>query len=441
MPAAPAHRRRVPLGLLLGALLLAPWMPAKAAEGSDTITAVSARTSADYSRLRQPDGTLQDEYYAFGEGGYYRSSLRDDSIDSLTFLDVARRLAGPLGRQHYLPTKNPGSARLLIMVYWGTTSGTAEPRSDNFPYNRYNNTLLPARVTSTSTVASAAPGVGGQVVRSNTDLASDAYYPAGLRADIIDERNAEILGYASSLTLPAGYQITARRIGHEDLINDIERNRYFVVLMAYDFQLLWKQKVRRLLWEARFSISQQANDFTASLPRMAAYASQYFGEDTRGLIRRPLPKASVEIGEPEVVAAAPGGDRSPTDTTLIAGASLLNPSPAPAAHEAPAVPAALAARIAAYEREKADLQGALATLIHTKAPGDETRQAIDGFNADNAARIAALNHSAETLRSALAGLAAARAQPAGELSVDDLLRQFSDSARTPDLRESLFTHP
>jgi hypothetical protein len=440
MPAAPEFLRRGPAALVLGLLLLPPG-PARAAEGSDTITAVSAKTSPDYSRLRRPDGAVQDEYYAFGEGGYYRAPMRDDSIDTLSFLDVARKLAAPLARQHYLPTKNPASARLLIMVYWGTTSGTAEPRSENFRYNRYNNTLLPSKIISSSNVNSLVPEAGGQIVHENSQTLSDAYYPAGIQGDIIDERNAEILGYDSNLTLPAGYQITARRIEHEDLVNDVERNRYFVVLMAYDFQILWKRKERRLLWEARFSIGQQANDFTATLPRMAAYASQYFGEDTRGLIRRPLPQASVEIGEPQVVAAATGADRSPTDTTLIAGASLLNPAPAPSRRDPPAIPAALAGEIAAYQKEKADLQDALAALIRTTAPGDETRQAIDAFNGEHAARISALNRSADTIRSALAVLAAARQQPAGELSVDDLLRQFSDSIRATDFRESLFTHP
>jgi len=40
-----------------------------------------------------------------------------------------------------------------------------------------------------------------------------------------------------------------------------------VVLMAYDFQLLWKEKKHKLLWETRFSIRQRHNDFDRQLRR------------------------------------------------------------------------------------------------------------------------------------------------------------------------------
>jgi len=44
--------------------------------------------------------------------------------------------------------------------------------------------------------------------------------------------------------------MTALRFRRRELIDDIEDDRYFVVLLAYDFQQLWKQKKRVLLWDA-----------------------------------------------------------------------------------------------------------------------------------------------------------------------------------------------
>src|SRR5271154_2620434 len=121
--------------LASGLLLAVPLFP-RAAESSDTITVVSSRTSEDYIRTRLSDGSFQGETYTFGEGGYYRAPLRDETIDRESFMDIARALNGPLIAQKYLPTKDPERANLLIMVYWGMTSGTIDPESDNFAYNR-----------------------------------------------------------------------------------------------------------------------------------------------------------------------------------------------------------------------------------------------------------------------------------------------------------------
>jgi hypothetical protein len=91
----------------------------------------------------------------------------------------------------------------------------------------------------------------------------------------------------------------------QDLIDELEDNRYFVVLMAYDFQLLWKEKKHKLLWETRFSIRQRHNEFDRQLASMAKEASRYFGQDSHGIIRKPLPEGRVTLGEPKVIGYEP----------------------------------------------------------------------------------------------------------------------------------------
>jgi len=417
---------------LVAILLGAP--PAAAEPGGDTLTAVAARTSADYSRLRRPDGTLEDEYYAFGEGGYYRAPIRDESIDQIGFLPVARDLAAPLARQHFLPTRDAPSARLLIMVYWGMTSGTLDPRADTQqprPFQLDSASNYPG-----GSAYSLVPG-GLAEVRPNSALGAPGLVVTNVQSEIQDAQNAALLGYDSSLNLPAGYQVTARRIEHDDLIEDVEHNRYFVVLMAYDFQLLLHQRKHKLLWEARFSVREGRNRFDEMLPRMAAYSAQYFGQDTGGLIRRPLPLGQVEIGAPRLVASSPDLRGSLAGTTLLAGSSLVN-ARSPAVPP-PTLPPDLSRRIAAYQAEKTTLQDSFTATIANLAPGDETRRAIDRFNADNAARIVGLHQNAEAIRGDLAALAAHN--PAGGLTIEDLQRQFSESIKGSDFRDSLFLHP
>ena len=81
------------------------------------------------------------------------------------------------------------------------------------------------------------------------------------------------------------------------MINELEEDRYFVVVMAYDYQLLVSEKKHKLVWEARFSIRQRNHAFNQQLMAMTIQASKFFGQDSNGLTRNPLPDGQVEIGK------------------------------------------------------------------------------------------------------------------------------------------------
>jgi hypothetical protein len=109
--------------------------------------------------------------------------------------------------------------------------------------------------------------------------------------------------------------------------------------------------------------------------------------------------------------------------------------------DTPALPSALAAHIAAYQQERAALQNALAAKIKERAPGDDSRRAIDSFNVEHSARIAALNQDSERIRGELARFATANPHPAGEQSIDTLVQQFNDRIKNFEWGGSLFAHP
>ena len=123
--------------------------------------------------------------------------------------------------------------------------------------------------------------------------------------DHLDYTNSQMLGYDSEGVIATEYgealKHSALRMHRHDLIAEIEHNRYFVVLMAYDFQLLQTQKKHKLVWETRFSINQPRNDFGKALPVMANYASRFFGQDSNGLVRKPVVAGHVEVGEPPLI--------------------------------------------------------------------------------------------------------------------------------------------
>jgi hypothetical protein len=299
--------------ILACACAAVPARTARADAPSDEITAVSAKASPEYVRTRQKDGSFDVETYAFGEGGHYGGPMIDPSIDKLKFIDVARVISQPLAEQNYWPDRDPKATKLLIMVYWGLTD-VPPPVSSSAAYS--NLSTIQNKIASTAgaaKAAAAASGMGGKGFHSNGPTAGAAPWQvdeldsAIAMLDLVDQQrtktdfmNASMLGYSTEGMINSDYgnyvRGTALGLRREDLINEIEENRYFVVLMAYDFQVLWKAKKHKLLWETRFSIRQNRNNFDDALAGMAKAASEYFGQNSGGLVRRDAPLGRVDIG-------------------------------------------------------------------------------------------------------------------------------------------------
>ncbi|HEY1791369.1 MAG TPA: hypothetical protein VGG34_00510 [Opitutaceae bacterium] len=258
---------------------------------AEEFEATSGRTSPDYIRARLPDGSFKPETYAFGKGGYWGGPLHDKTIDAIGFLKIAHIMAVPLAAQHHVPDSDPKTTSLLIMVYWGTTHAP-EHANESAEYEN----LMDA--------------MSGNTLRGGADPISA--YAAAAQAenrirDMQNAQTAKLLGYDSwwEATFDARPG-TPQAYRRKDMMNELEEYRYFVVLMAYDFQLLWKQRKHKLLWETRFSIREHVNSFDQQLPAMAEGASRYFGRDSGGLAHDTLPEGNVELGKIKDLGALPG---------------------------------------------------------------------------------------------------------------------------------------
>jgi hypothetical protein len=286
-------------------MLEAQPVAAPAVGGAVGITAVSSRVSKDYVRTKLADGSFQPEEYAFGEGGRLDGSFRDASIDKLRFMDIARVVTRSLAAQNYRPAKNLSTEKLLVMVYWGTT---VVPESFNSTAGNLN--YQQAQNTAGSLEMAAQGGKGG--AGKNAQLATAAALGSAgeqlsmenIQREQIDFRNARLLGYDADGLIGTDEGKLSGHSGvsgsvHEELLSEIEETRYFVVLLAYDFQVFRKENKHKLLWEARFSINEAHNDFSKALPAMVQYASRYFGQDSHGLLRTKVPEGKVLMGEPK----------------------------------------------------------------------------------------------------------------------------------------------
>jgi hypothetical protein len=270
---------------------------ARAAE-EELITAVYSRASVDYVRTKLPDGSFQPETYTFNEGDH-GSGMPDNSIDKLKFFDVAKTIAISLAAQNYLPTKESKKTKLMIVVYWGLAMApppvTDSPAFDSLQMAQ-TNLQLAMSMRDSSMI---------EMARDDIASAAKMIEDENKLRDRKNFENGKIMGYGEELRATEGMAQTPFQFRRKELMDELDQNRYFVVLMAYDFQLLWKEKKKKLLWETRFSISQHHNAFDKQLAAMAQNAARYFGQNSQGLLRKPVPNVRVDIGEVKSLGVVP----------------------------------------------------------------------------------------------------------------------------------------
>lgn len=236
-------------------------------------TSVMAKVFNGYSRTPSVQGGYKQETFAFANGGAMLGRTRNRSIDDATFRQVINLISPALTRQNYIAATDPEDTDLIIFVTWGATDGY-------HPGSTYDGNL--------QSVAD----------WSDWDANASLVDQANRQRDQGNFRAATLLGYSEALATHINVQgMGIHGTLYEDLIADVEEGRYFVILTAFDFKTAWQQKQLRPLWSVRYNIPTRGNNFTAALPSMTAFASRYFGRDSKGLVRRLNPTGKVEMGD------------------------------------------------------------------------------------------------------------------------------------------------
>ena len=291
MPRTP---RQLLLAQLAGAILLAG--PVWAGEDSTEFTAVSATVHNGYERAKEADGYFKIETYSFGEGGLIGTPTKDSSVDEQAFRKIAETIAPGLARQGYVSSFDPEKTQLLIMVYWGIT-GTEQSASGGSENGSVAITPPPPPppVTMLGVAIDAGPSQPASANDSHQWTSDGMTSMRNRKRDRDNFQNARILGYEEDLAQASDRPFSLLR---QDLVEEIEDPRYFVVLRAYDFQLRWKEKKTKLLWEVHYSLRARNHLFDKSLAAMTDLASHYFGENSKGLVRKKVPLGRVRLDEP-----------------------------------------------------------------------------------------------------------------------------------------------
>lgn len=283
------------------------------ASDDSLVTSVYSSVHNGYHREKQADGTFKREYYAIARGQFNPGAGKDDSIDKVPFPPLAGLMAQYLANKNYYFAQDAKAADLLLVLTWGTTV----PRDDGTYRMGLDNMLsaLNARNDSqafyNSALAAGTGGAGPDGIQSPAASVRDAgrdnfegqIYQMqlfeGMRRKA-NEQNARILGYVDEVNrTDTAARFAGAGSSYDDLRADLEDERYYVVISAYDFKTAKETGERKLLWATRVSIRAQGNRFDQSVSYMMSKASRYFGQNTGRLVRQ-YNEGVVNIGEMKV---------------------------------------------------------------------------------------------------------------------------------------------
>jgi hypothetical protein len=299
-------------------VLLAGWIAGWAAGSplwADNRVAVRAKADPDYEAQKFGGATPKDQTYLFFQGRFFGGTTRDTVLEKMPFMQIATTLAAGLAKQHYFPTRDLLRADLLIIVHWGVTTVTV---SDFKLQGRTTLVTQDGDAQVRQMIKQLAEeqnqaGVSDPLVQSEARVVDDFLTPGALAHDEMLQRfdalaeetsnasNARLLGFTDDLQKDRqSFFGTCEGTMLRSMLAD---ERYFVVVLAYDYQALLREQKHKLLWSARLSMQSPGMNFRAGVGNMSNAGSVVFGHETDGVKVRlpPERETKVEIGPVRVL--------------------------------------------------------------------------------------------------------------------------------------------
>lgn len=238
----------------------------------------------DYVASKETEGgEARYETYHILKGEHYGGNIRDKSLREVEFAEVAIALAQEMRARNYYPATVQDQGDFLIVVHWGVTMAE-DPLEDAFedPDSFVEQDVFDDQ----------------DDLRFDDELEEDDYVFADQRMKM----NAELTGFNRFISGQKVSQHTEWEF--KDMLRE---ERYFMILMAYDWQKLRTEKERVLMWSTRFSLRANSTNFKDAHFALSRGASRFFGtnlEGAPGRARVNLGPGEIDIGELEVVETA-----------------------------------------------------------------------------------------------------------------------------------------
>jgi hypothetical protein len=258
---------------------------------------LKAEASEEFIKERATDTTKKIQTYQFMMGKYYGGTTRDDAMREIPMEGVLHDLAINLQSQNFYLHKDLGEGDLLIVVHYGVTD--YEISYEEFMgYNTEEDMGLTDEILNAGADGAAIDFATIDAMNQlNFNLSSSR--TSGNANENSEYFKAQLLGmeraYYDNITSTEEYELKTM----------LEEERYFVVLMAYDYPL-FKQGEIKLHWTTRYSIRALGQSFQDAIKDMNFVAADYFGKGIGGLTKKRVTDNSrVEMGDIEVIEQEP----------------------------------------------------------------------------------------------------------------------------------------
>ncbi len=255
---------------------------------------VDSEASLSYDERKNGESGAKYETYAFMKGNFYGGSFSDKSLRTPSFDEIIGTLAENMKERNYYPAADAMKSDLLIIVHYGTTS-VQQDLEELFlidPTDPY-------------------------AEQSDPDGFSEVYNDLHDEIDDLDyiarERVAQHQGSMDNSRLGIGKALDRKNINKTeefDLRVELEDERYFIILMAYDFHKIRENNERELLWTTRFSVPAVGTNFMDAYPALARAGKEYYGTSLEKYAKTSthFGTGSVDIGTLETVGVEEDAD-------------------------------------------------------------------------------------------------------------------------------------
>lgn len=276
-------------------------------------TSAFSTVSPEFERTRLPNGEWEEVTYALGRGQMLDPTGRDDSLIELSFEELGQILAKALLLENFVPTPGPEETDLVIVVSWGKTIPASNPMGEvgmaGMAGIMNDMNQLTSQIAQNDAAGTSRTVEGIDPSRAELSSMQSELVSMTMMNQMAEEKrrranyhNAKLLGYAPKMADLYSFDVAGGPQGGllRDLEEEIESPRYFVILQAYDFKTMWKEKKRNMLWSTRFSIRAKGEKFDEQVGNMAQAAASMFGKKSNRLSRQLLP-GRAKFGEIEMV--------------------------------------------------------------------------------------------------------------------------------------------
>lgn len=256
--------------------------------------AIKAIASDEYTAARALDDSKKTQTYQFMKGNYHPGTTADSGMKDMTFEDIVRNMAVHLKKQGYYPLPEPGDSDLLFVVHYGRT--TSEPTlEDMLGYTSLEDQGY------TEEVANAGAG-GATLTQSEMNATADFGFSMAARDNSETGGQLSLFYKAQLLGMEEAFLGSGVTISEERLLKTLlDQERYFIVLVAYDYPKLKAGEIEPL-WTTRYSIRAIGQSFEEAIEDLNLVAGDFYGKNLKGLTqRRVSDRSRVEMGEIEVI--------------------------------------------------------------------------------------------------------------------------------------------